>query len=189
MVLRELLPEEEVLYACEESVGDVLVARHTPFKAVAAEDAGGDDHIVYPRGHHEGHGGEELRGVLVVGVKHDDDVRLEREGCIVAGFLVCAVAEILLVEVEVLDVALFGNGHGAVRAVVINQDDVIHDVGRDFFEGLTKGFFCIVGGENHRDAFAVNHLVRGFCCARRFALAKSCWAWAGLSLCMHRARL
>lgn len=146
MVLRELLPEEEVLYACEESVGDVLVARHTSLQAVVAEDAGGDDHIVYPRGQHEGHGGEELRGVLVVGVEHDDDVRLEREGCIVAGFLVRAVPAVLVVEVEVLNIALFCHGDGAVSAVVIDEDDVIHNVQRDFIEGFLKRFFRIVRG-------------------------------------------
>ena len=49
VVLGEMLPEEEVLHEGEKSVGDVLIARHTPPEAAAAEYAGGECHIVESR--------------------------------------------------------------------------------------------------------------------------------------------
>ena len=108
-------------------------------------------------------------------MEHDDDVGVAREGSFVACLLIGPVAEVTFVEIEVLDVALLGYGHGAVRAVVIHEDDVVNERCGDFLERFSERFRRVVRGENHRDAFAVNHF------ASVVALA------LGVSLCRRAA--
>jgi len=155
VVFGELDAEEEIFKRGEQAVGDVFVERHAAAKGGASDDAGAEDNIVNAVGDHAGHGGDEQGRVLVIGVKHDDDVGAGGEGLAITGLLVPSVAVIAVMD-EMLDAEFLRDFDGAVLAVIIDQDAGIDEVGK-LADGGFEGFLRIVGGQNYRDALAVDH--------------------------------
>ena len=97
VVLGQVEAERDVLDGRQEAVRDVLPARHPAGERIAEEPAA--EHQVFLARDDRG---DQLRDsgrvVLVVRVEHDDDVGAVGEGGLVAGLLVAAVAEVLLVD-------------------------------------------------------------------------------------------
>jgi hypothetical protein len=52
-------------------------------------------------------------------MQHDDDKRTKFERFVVAGFLIAAVTEVVIVLNDVVDAELFGYVDGFIRAVVV----------------------------------------------------------------------
>ena len=69
-------------------------------------------------------------------MQHDDDVGAYLEGGFITGFLVGAVAAVLGVDEDVVEVEGFGDGDGVVAAGVIYEDDFVNDGAVNFVDGL-----------------------------------------------------
>ena len=76
--LGELDSQQDVLDGGQEPVGDVLVERHAALEGAGAQDPRAEDDVELARGDQPGHRADQLGGVLVVGVEHDDDVGAAR---------------------------------------------------------------------------------------------------------------
>jgi len=100
--------------------------------------------------------GNDRRIILMVGMDHDHDVAAELEGFRVAGLLVPSVPAIFLVG-EDPEAELPGEIDGAVRARVVDEEDVIHPVARDVVERAFQGFLGVVGGHDDDDFFQAFH--------------------------------
>jgi len=143
----------------QEAVGDVFVAGHAALQSGNTEDAGAQGGVIFRVSDHADEGNEQTRGVLVVGMDHDDDIRAATEGLAVTGLLVTAVAEILSMH-EGDQAELAGEFGGAVLTAVINQDDLIDKFGGQIAVGSFEGLGRIIGGHDHYDFFAVQHTVK-----------------------------
>jgi len=88
-------------------------------------------------------------------VDHDDDVGAGGQGFAIAGLLVASVAVVAVVD-EILETEFLRHFHGAVFAVVVDEDAGVDDFGQ-LADGLLKSFLRVVGGEDDRDALGVDH--------------------------------
>ena len=68
---------------------------HAAFQRTVAENARSQHHGVQPVDHHVGDGFNKQRGILIVGVQHDNNVGPEFQRFAIAGFLVRTVAFVL----------------------------------------------------------------------------------------------
>ena len=157
VVFGEFLAEEDVFEEGEAAVEDVFVHGHAAAEGAAAEDAGGEHDGVEAVGNDGAHGQDELRGVLVVGVNHDDDVGAELEGFCVAALLVAAVAAVHFMDDDVTDADALGYFHGVVGAFVVHEHDFVHDVHGYLAVGALEGECGAVGGEYDDYFFTVEH--------------------------------
>jgi len=139
----------------EGAVGEEFVKGHAAGEGGAIEHAGAEDKVVDAVGDHGGHGGDEEGRILVVGVDHDDDVGVAGEGLGVAGLLVGAVAAVGGVDGGV-EAEIEGEGDGAVGAAVIDEDDVV-DEGGQLADGGFESEGGVIGRQDDRDTFAVDH--------------------------------
>ena len=114
VVLGQVEPEGDVLDRRQESVADVLPARHAAGQRVA-EEAAAEHEVVRARGDRLDERRDARRVVLVVGVEHHDDVGAGLERRVVARLLVAAVAPVLGVDDDV-EAELAGDVDGLVRA-------------------------------------------------------------------------
>ena len=156
VVLGDFLREQDVFSQGEEAVGEVFVDGHAADEGSLAKDAGIEHVVELVVGDHGGHGGDEARSVLVVGVEHDDDVGSTGEGDGVAGFLVAAVATVFLV-LDGDESEFAGESGGVVLAGVVGEDDVVDDFVGHFVEGLPEGFGGVVGRHYDGDSFSIQH--------------------------------
>ena len=98
VIFGELYAQKEIFESGKKAVGDVLVPRHAAMQRLAAYDSRTQHHVVHVVSHHAGHRRDEQRGVLVIGVDHDDDVGPGREGFAITGLLVAAISVVPVVH-------------------------------------------------------------------------------------------
>ena len=89
--------------------------------------------------------------VLVIGVDHDHDVGAAVQGFPVARLLVAAVAAVRRVNDD-RQAHLAGHLDRAVRAAVVDEDDLVHAAGRHVGQGRRQGALGVVGRHDGDDA-------------------------------------
>ncbi len=95
---------------------------------------------------------------LVVGVNHDDDVGLGLQGKPVAGLLVCPVALVQFMHVDLHPLQTSGHGHSVIAASVVHQDDRIHHLLLTHLViSLAECFGRVIGGHHHHHFHVVIH--------------------------------
>jgi len=156
VVLGQTQAEGQVLDLGQESVADVLPARHPTGQWIAQESAA-QGHVRLPGLDRR----DELRDargvVLIVGVQHDDDVGAHLEGTVVAGLLVSAVSAILLVNRDVESEVVRDVDRLILRHVV-DQNDVVNDVVRNVVVGPFERECRVVGRHHDHDAWLSGRL-------------------------------
>ena len=96
MQLRQMGAHDKILCARQETIGQVLVARHSTFKSSALCKKTRTQHeITLVMANDVYHIGDDARIVLSIGMKHDDDVGAPAQRLHVAGFLVSTIAGIV----------------------------------------------------------------------------------------------
>jgi hypothetical protein len=145
VIFSQFLPEQDVLEKGEGAVEDVFIQRHAAMEGAFPQGTGAEDALIDVVGDEPGHRGDQLGGILVIRMEHDDDVGANLECFIVAGFLVAAIASVLFMSDDMVDAEFFGHGDGVVPAIVIYEDDFVDDIEWDLRIGLTEGKLCIVG--------------------------------------------
>src|ERR1035438_3830231 len=98
VVFRQLDAQKEILKGGEESVGDVLIERHSALEGATAENAGAEDHVVDAACDHACHGWNKGGRVLVVRMDHHHDVGTCGQSLAIAGLLVAAIAVVCVVD-------------------------------------------------------------------------------------------
>ena len=107
---------------------------------------------------HRGHGRDQPRCVLIIGVDHDDDIRALFQGDPVARFLVCPVAPVVFMDVDPRIREGFRNLDGLVMTFVIHHDHEVNDsLSHDFLIALQDRLLRIIGGHNDDDFFSLEH--------------------------------
>ena len=157
MILGEFLIEQNILREREYAVGHIFEQRHAPFAGTFAQDARGQDDGIYIVGDDIGHRGYQFRGVLVIGVHHDDDVGTQFEGAVVASLLVAAVALVALMHENLFDTEPGSLLHGIVFAAIVGKDYLVDDVEGNFVVSLFQCPLGIVGGHDDNDFFILYH--------------------------------
>ena len=112
--------------------------------------------VIYIVGDHAGHRRDQQRRVLVIGMKHDDDVGAGGQSLAIAGLLVASVA-VVAVVLEDIQAQLPGEIDGVVGTVVVHQNADVDQVGQFSHRDL-QSFLRVVSGHDDRDALAVDHL-------------------------------
>ena len=84
-------------------------------------------------------------------MEHDDDVGVRREGRVVAGLLVAAIAAVLAVDDDV-EPELPGDVDRLVPRDVVDEDDPVDEVVRDVGVGPLERPGRVVGGHDDDDA-------------------------------------
>src|SRR5581483_2020532 len=128
---------------------------HSPVEGLASNDARSQDYVIHLVSDHTGHRGHPQRGVLIVGVKHDDHVGSRGKSGPRTGVLVASIAVVASMSVDFQAKAL-GQFYGFVGTVVVDQDATVHQLG-DFTDGGFQSLLRVVGGHDHRYALAVDH--------------------------------
>src|ERR1700722_13552402 len=126
-------------------------------KGSFAEGTRSQDYLVNIIGNEPGHGRNELGGILVVGMQHDDDIRPQFQRLVIATLLVAAIAAVMVMFDDMGDSELMADVDRPVAAVVIYQYYLVYDIERDFSIGFTEGKLRIIGGEDNDQFFAFNH--------------------------------
>jgi hypothetical protein len=139
-----------------KAVADVLVLGHAALERLAAQNARAEHDVVKAGFQDVRHGRHQLGRVLVVGVKHDDDIGASFERGLVAGFLVAAVAAVFGVN-DGLESQLLGHHHGFVAAGVIHEDDFVHHVHGDLGARGLQGLARVVGGHDNDHFLSTYH--------------------------------
>lgn len=98
---------------------------------------------------------DQLRGVLVIRMNHDDDVSALVQGRGVASLLVRAVATVALVNDGVEAQATRKLG-GTVGRAVVDQDDLVDHL-RDFGDGSLQRSRRVVRGQDEHELAALDH--------------------------------
>ncbi len=158
VVFREFGSDEHVLQKCEQPIGDVLVERHTTFPSTVAQNTRPENYRVDPRCDNACHRSDEFRRVLIVRMEHDDDVSAKLERTRVARLLVTAVPTIALVYNDVANAELPRKLDCPIAAGIINQDDFVHDVVRNFCICSLERTLGIECRENDDDFFVLDHV-------------------------------
>src|SRR6186713_1482475 len=91
-------------------------------------------------------------------MKHHDDIRVQPERFGIAGFLIPAVPEVLLVKKHAQPQAA-RNFDSLVLAGVVYEQNRVDDVLWNFLNGFFESTSCIVGGQHNGDSLAVQHQV------------------------------
>ncbi len=157
VVFGELLAEEDVFKKRQHPVEDVLVHRHAAAECAAAEDAGGEHDGIYAVGDDGAHGQDELRGVLVIRVHHDDDVGTKLQRFCIAGFLIAAVAAVHLVNDDMANADALGHLNGIVGAFIVHEHYLVHHVHRYLAISALQRERGAVSGEDDDYFFTVEH--------------------------------
>ena len=157
MILRQFLVEQDVLRECQKTIRDVFVQRHAAFECTIAEDPTAEHHGIHLIANDARHRMDEVRGVLIVGMQHDHDIRPEFEGFSVTALLVSTIALVLFVADNVSYAQLPGLFDGMVAAGIIHQHDFVNNVERNLSVCDLKRFFCIIRRKDHHHFLTVEH--------------------------------
>jgi len=106
---------------------------------------------------HVRHRPDQARGVLVVGVNHDDDLRAQFERGVIASLLVATVTKVFFMD-NGAQSELAGNLDCIVSAGVIDDQNFIRNITRNLGNRSFEGFLRMVRGHHHHYFFAVNHM-------------------------------
>ena len=155
MVFRKLRPQEQILKRGQKPIGHILVQRHSAPERAPSDDSGTQDHIVDAGGHHPGHGRDQERRVLVVGVDHHHDVGAGGE-CLAVTSLLVATITIVAVVHEGRQAQTLRQADRLVGARIIHQYLEVNRFGH-VADRLLERLLRIVGGHHYRDSLAVNH--------------------------------
>ncbi len=98
MIFGELDAQEQIFKGGQQAVGYVFVEGHAATQGCASDNSGAEDYVVDSVGDHAGHGRDQERRVLVVGVDHDDYVGAGGQGFAITGLLVPSVAVVAVVD-------------------------------------------------------------------------------------------
>src|ERR1700728_2174006 len=97
MVLGEFHSQKKILERGKEPVRNVFVNGHAAAQGPAPNDARTQHDVIYIVGDHARHRRNQQRRVLVIGMKHDDDVGAGGQSFAIAGLLVASVAVVAVV--------------------------------------------------------------------------------------------
>ena len=159
--LAEVESGHGVLDAREDLVADELVERHAALAGVALDDHPGAEDRVCIAGQQRGHQVlDALRRVLAVGVQQHHHVQSPFDGPAVAGLLVAAVPEVLLVADHGQrqgrpGLELQADLVGAVRACVVAHQDMVdrlHEPGGQSRQRGGERGGRVVGDDQHTHA-------------------------------------
>lgn len=162
MPLAQVLAGEHVLEQGEPPVCQVLDQGHAAGQSLLpGADAVAEDQVEDAEAEDLDGGRHQPRVVLVVGVDHHDIVRAPVERLPIAGLLVSAVAQVLLVPNQG-DRQPLGDLRGLVPARVVDHDHLVATVVGEPGEGELQGLRRIVGGHDYDGAFAHGPFVSEF---------------------------
>ena len=156
VVFGQFLAKRNILYEREKPVRDVLVPGHAASDGVLRQNARAQHHVVLAVGDHGRHRGYQQRRVLVVRVHHDDDVRSQPECLPVAGLLIPPVALVELVT-DRLQAEFTGERDGLVAAGVIDEHDLVNDLGVKLGYRSRKCRLRVIGGQHDGYSTGINH--------------------------------
>src|SRR3984885_13674216 len=89
-------------------------------------------------------------------MKHDDDLCASRQSGRVACLLVSPVAAVLIVP-DAVEAKLLSEFERVITTGIIGQDDVIHDLARNFSDGASQGLAGVISRQDHRYSFVIEH--------------------------------
>src|SRR5215471_10320186 len=95
--------------------------------------------------------------VLVVRVKHHYDVCSQSQGMLIARLLISAVTPILFVLENMLYAKRLSHAHCIILAIVVNEDNIIHDVEVNFAISFLQGFCCIIRRQHYYHFLSTDH--------------------------------
>ena len=150
MIFRKMLSKRDVLYQCQEPVGDVLPYGHAAGQRPTAQHAGSQHQVRFAGDDGCNHLRYQGRIILVIRVQHDHDIRVTAQCLNVAALLVTAVPLVLHVDHHV-QTKLSGNLDRVVLADVIDQDNLIHHFMWDVAVRLLQCLGRVVGRHHHHN--------------------------------------
>jgi hypothetical protein len=98
VIFGQLNPQKQVFERGQKAVCNVFVERHPASQSLPSDNSRAEYDIVNSEGDHAGHGSNQQRRVLVIGMKHDDYVRALRQCFAVAGLLVASITVVPVVD-------------------------------------------------------------------------------------------
>src|ERR1700750_2134905 len=112
MVFGQLLTQHDVLKESKGAVKEIFVHGHAATKGSCAERPGAKHHLVNVVGYQVSHGRDQLGRILVVRVKHNDDVAAKLQGLFIAALLIAAISPVLIMLDNMGYTKLFSDGNG-----------------------------------------------------------------------------
>ncbi len=121
-----------------------------------------------PVADHRNHRRQKLRRVLVIGMDHHHDVRAGGERETITGLLIPTVARVLLMHVDLHALQPARHRHRVIAALVIHEDDQIHDLLlAHFVVSLAHGSGGVIGRHDDDHFFSAIHFATACREARR----------------------
>jgi len=158
MVFRKLYAEQQIFHQRQPPVGDVFVNRHPPLQRATPQNPRGQHRVELTGCQHRRHRRNQPRRVLIIRMQHHHDIRTPRQRRRVARLLVAAIAPVAVMP-DGMNAKLRRQCHGGISTGVIGQDDVIHNVVRNFRKSLPQRRGGIIRGHHDGNAFFVQHFV------------------------------
>jgi hypothetical protein len=141
--------ECEILESGQEPIAYVFPTRHATRERVAQEPAT-ERQVRRTVENRRNESGNSRCVVLIVRMKHDDDLGTDLESTVIACLLVAAVPAVLLVDDDV-EAQVLRDFDRLVLGNVVDQDDVIHQVVRDIVVRALERLGGVVGGHHDGD--------------------------------------
>ncbi len=151
VVFGEFLSEQDVLDQRQNPIRHIFIDRHSACNRILCQDSRRQAHIIHAGGDHRGHGRHEFGLILVIGMQHHHNIRPARQRDVVTTFLIRAISLVRLVA-DAMNAELLSQGEGVIRAMIIDQNHIMHHIHRDGGDRGTQGFRGVVCGKDDGEA-------------------------------------
>lgn len=151
MEIAQRLTEDEILEERAHAVDEVLPTRHPAIKRFPARaDTVAEHNIADAEVDELSHDRADASVVLVIRVKHDDDIGIGLERCGIARLLIAAVAAIRWMRDDAQAERL-RDIDGVIGARIVNEDAVVAESFRNLVDRRLDRECSVVGGKHERD--------------------------------------